>query len=305
MKYTEEIQEEIKALKADGISSRDIAEILGISKSGVNDFLKEAALVKASEPKVLLLDLENAPSIAAAFQRFDVTLTPDHILEEGGWLLSASWKWLNKSKVEGVVLTPEEAVARNDYRIVETIVEEMNKADIWIAHNGDRFDIPLVRTRMLPNGITGLRSAKTIDTLKIAKRLKFNSNKLDSLGNYLSAGRKLKHTGIDLWLRCMNGDPKALKEMLTYNKRDVVLLEDVYKELRQFDTSGVNFGMYYDDGKHHCPACASTNVSPTGRKTVAGMSKYEEVICHDCGRISRKRQALNSKAHRTQLLAKA
>jgi ribosomal protein S27E len=164
--------------------------------------------------------------------------------------------------------------------------------------------MPLIRTRMIKNGIRGLKKVKTIDTLKIARRLKFNSNKLDSLGNYLGVGRKMKHEGIDLWIRCMKGDPKALNKMLAYNKKDVKLLEDVYLELRQFDTSPVNIGMYYNDGKQHCPVCGSIHLQPTGNVVIAGASEYAEVECGNCGNISRTRSSTTTQAKRKLQLAK-
>jgi transposase-like protein len=317
MKYDDATRENILNFLQAGISSRSIAEILGISKSGVNDFiagLKKKATqvhtfgeitqpvkkkkIKPRKLKVLFFDLENAPSVVVAFQRFNVNLSPDHILEEGGWLLSAAWSWGHSNAVHGAVLTPAEALARDDSRIVAELYEQIEQADIVVAHHGDNFDVPLFKTRCLKNGFNPPKILKTVDTVKMARRLKFNSNKLDSIGNYLEAGRKVKHSGISLWVDCMNAVPSALKNMLTYNKQDVRLLKEVYYDMLPFDNRHPNVGQFYDDGEVHCPSCGGTDLSITGNVVSTNVSQYTELVCGDCGHRSRTRKAINSKEHR-------
>lgn len=302
MNYTTEIKQEIILLAKEGYSGRQIANMLGLSKSGVNNVLAKRY---GRKPKILFFDVETAPSIAATFERYNVNLTPSHILEEGGWIISASWSWLEQTTISSICVTPEEALSRDDNRVVEALVEAINEADIIVAHNGDRFDIPVVKTRALVNQIRTLKSIKSIDTLKIAKKLRFNSNKLDALGHYLGAGRKVATTGISLWIKCLEGNREALKTMVTYNKQDVQLLKDVYTEIISYDPSGINLGLYYDDGHEHCPTCGSTELSLTGRTIKSGLSVFEELQCDDCGRVSRRRTPINSKTHRKTILAKA
>lgn len=302
MYYTNEQLAQIVHYKNSGFSSRDIAQAVGISKSGVNTALKR---LYSSGPRVLMFDLENAPSLACAFQRFNVNLTPSHIVQEGGWLISASWKWLGKETTQGVVLTPDEALEQNDSRIVQTMIDQFEQADFVVAHNGKRFDVPLLRARVLKNGLRPMKTVRCIDTLVIAKSMKFESNKLDSLCNYLDIGRKLETTGIGLWMKCMNGDRQALAKMLEYNKKDVDLLEELYLELRPFDRTGPNYGQYYNDGLLHCPACGSTNLSQTGNLVYTNVSQYPELVCDDCGHRSRERGSTNSKEQRANLLMRA
>ncbi len=280
---------------------------LGLSKSGVNDYLnsKLKEVIKApikDGPRTLLFDLENAPSIGVAFQRFKVNLSPDHILDEGGWLISACWKFLGEDKMYKIVLTPEEAIARDDSRIVAELYEAFEETDIAIGQNIDRFDLALFKTRCIAHGFGPPKTVKTIDTLKIAKQLKFNSNKLDSLGAYLGLGRKMKHTGIDLWIRCMQGDSKALAEMLEYNEQDVLLLEAVYLKVRAFDSKAPNLGHFYAGEEVRCPACGSTDVSPTGHSIFTQISEFKEMKCNDCGHRSRERTNISTKGKKANVL---
>lgn len=305
------IIEEIQRLSLLGMSSRQIASQLDVAKSTVNKYLSAEfnqdyfSDSESNNPRILLLDLENAPSIGVAFQRFKVNLSPEHILEEGGWLISASWKYLGDEEVQGCVLTPAEAVARNDSRICAEVLEAWDSADVVIAHNGLNFDFPLFKTRLLTNGYPPPKTAKMVDTLKIAKQLKFPSNKLDAIGHYLGVGRKMQHSGISLWTSCMQGDEESLSTMLEYNKQDVVLLEDVYLQIRGFDTKAPNLGQLYNDGKSRCGACGSEHVAETGNTVYTPVSAWAEVQCSDCGWVGRKRQVLNSKEQRKNLLMNA
>lgn len=289
-----------------GYSSREIERRTGVSKSAINYFLNGRETAKKSlptnGPRILLFDLESTPSIVAAFKRWKVNIGPESVIREGGHLLSACYKFLGDKKVTRLVLTPKEAKEGNDARIVAELYEAFEQADIVVGHNAGAFDVPLFKTRLLDNGMPPPKTVKVIDTLKIAKTLKFNSNKLDSLGHYLEVGRKIPTEGMKLWLDCMNGDKEALKKMLDYNEQDVILLEDVYLRIRAFDTNPVNAGQYHDDDKQHCPVCGSTDLTHTGNNVYTQVSQFDEVLCNDCGHRSRTRTPKNSKSQRSNLL---
>ena len=94
----------------------------------------------------------------------------------------------------------------------------------------------------------------------IRKYFKFDSNRLDDLGQYLGVGRKLKHIGFALWLLCMQGDAKSWRQMKRYNKQDISLLERVYYLLRAWATNHPNV----NQGGSACPTCGSTDVQKRG-----------------------------------------
>ncbi len=79
-----------------------------------------------------------------------------------------------------------------------------------VAHNALGFDWPLLKARMLVNGLPPMCKVKIIDTLVLAREFKMNSNKLDSLCRQLDIGQKMKHWGIDLWVRAMHGDEAGI-----------------------------------------------------------------------------------------------
>ena len=302
MNYTQGIRQQIIELNAAGMSSRNIADILGVSKSGVNEYL--AKVLGNGGPKVLFFDLETAPDIVATFGRWNVNIGQQNLLQEGNWLLSASWSWLGQDKIDGYVIKPTEAKRANDFQVVARMLEVYNKADIVVAHNAQGFDVPIFRTRLLMNGMAPPKHVRVIDTLRMAKKLKFGSNKLDSLSQTIGFGEKIKHAGIQLWVDCLKGDKDALQKMLDYNKQDVKLLKDAYYEMAPFDPSTPNFAAYYDDENQRCSTCGSTELVFTGNKVLTNLSIFSELRCTHCGTISRTRTNEFTKGKRQSLIAK-
>ena len=216
-----------------------------------------------------------------------------HMLEHDTFILSWAAKWSDGTKVMSGVLTPTEAKAQDDSRIVNTLAQLMNKADYVVAHNGDRFDLPMVNGRLMLNGLDPIH-AQTIDTLKIARgSFRLASNKLGYLADML--GFTGKHdTSFGLWRDCYAGKGAALKQMVDYNRQDVVVLEDVFHALKPY---AKNLPRLVDPTEHRgttCPSCGSDQRKKDGfyRTKVNTFQKYR---CSTCLRPSRDWQAIGSK----------
>ena len=150
-----------------------------------------------------------------------------------------------------------------------------------IAHNGQAFDVKRSMERFLYHGLGNPSDFSQVDTLSTARKyFKMGSNKLDRIGRHLGIGRKLKHTGIDLWFDCMDGDPKAWRMMIRYNKQDVQLLEDVYLKLRPFMKNHPNVNVL-DNRTEACPICGSKKLQRRGF-SYTRVSKKQRYQCNDC-----------------------
>src|SRR5262245_25969982 len=57
----------------------------------------------------------------------------------------------------------------NDRAILRAVVEELSNYDIWVAHNGARFDVPFLRTRLLRWSMPPLPNKKLIDPVLLAR----------------------------------------------------------------------------------------------------------------------------------------
>ena len=90
------------------------------------------------------------------------------MLEHDIFLLSYAAKWSDGTKVLSGVLTPGEARGQDDSRIVKSLAHLMKQADYLVAHNGDRFDLPMVNNRLLGNRLDPIGHVQPTDTLKPA-----------------------------------------------------------------------------------------------------------------------------------------
>lgn len=248
--------------------------------------------------KILIIDIETAPIVGYLWGLHDQNISLDQIISPS-YMLSYSAKWLDKSGIifDSIFNHKEEFKKdpKNEESIAKTAWVLMNEADIIIAHNGDGFDIKWLNTIFLKHGLKPVSPFKTIDTLKIARsHFKFPSNKLDYIAQALGVGSKLRHEGFKLWDKCIRGDEQAWKKMEQYNKRDVFILEKVYKKLRPFIKNHPNLALYNEEENPTCPNCNGKKFNKRGFAYTA-VSKYHRYVCCNCGKWVRGRQNLLSK----------
>jgi len=233
--------------------------------------------------KILIFDLETAPSIGAVWGKWEQNVV---WFVEHEYLLMFSYKWLGQKKTHAYGL-PDfpnyEKNPKDDSALVKKLWDVLNEADIVIAHNGNSFDVKVSNTFFIARGLPPVRNFKSIDTKLAAKRhFRFKSNSLDDLGEYLGLGRKLETGGKDLWKNCMEGKKEAWNVMRKYNKQDVNLLEEVYLKLRPWMSEHPNLQTYEEEKTLACPKCGSENYNHRGRRlTIAG--SYTALQCKDCG----------------------
>lgn len=229
--------------------------------------------------RILLLDLETAPSLGWVWQKWETNVIDFHT---DWYILSIAWKWADERRVHTLGLCDFPGFRKrpeDDESLTKVLWNLLNTADIVVAHNGDGFDLPKACTRFISHSLPPPAPYRTVDTLKIARsRFKFDSNKLDDLGRYLKLGRKLPHTGFHLWKGCMSGDAKSWRLMKRYNGQDVVLLEKVYFLLRAWHPTHPSVAQ---GAAGACPKCASLNVHRRGFSYTTFRRK-QRFLCLDC-----------------------
>lgn len=238
---------------------------------------------KFNNARILLVDIETAPILARVWRVWQENISIEQIKNDW-FILCWSAKWLNDNEVIGERVTGREAKKNNDKGIMKTLWKLMDEADVVIGHNGDDFDIPKIRTRFILNGLPPTSPFRSIDTVKIArKQFSFTHNKLDYLAQQFGLDRKLK-TDFSLWEKCVKGDDSALQYMLDYNKKDVLILEEVYLKLRGWTKAHPNMNMFQPE--IGCSNCGSLKIQPKGYYTTQA-GKYRTWVCGDCGAYSR------------------
>ena len=292
----EEQVSKILMLKEMGMSSRKIAKmVLGSAskKSTVNDIIARATGGKSGDehPNILLFDIETSFQLFGGFGRFNQNFSESQVFENTK-LLGACAKWLGSDDM--MEIYPERFEDwSTDYeqkRVLEKMWKLLDKADYIIAHNAP-FDTKMMNAFFIQNGMSKPSPYRVIDTLRIARQnFRFDSNKLDSLGKFLGVGRKVPHTGFDLWRGCVAGEKESFLQMIEYNIGDIYLLEDIYHILRPWDSNHPNLSIHYED-RHRCGVCTSTDLEDTGKKAFTNTQSYNLYCCRDCGSWHRIRKA--------------
>lgn len=258
---------------------------------------------KNNGPKVLILDIETAPMLGYVWGLWDQNVALNQVHTDW-YILSWSAKWLDDPPSK--VMYMDQRNAKNiedDSKLMKKIWELLDEADVIITQNGKKFDQKKLNARFILNGMQPPSSYKHIDTLVIAKKhFAFTSNKLEYMTDKLCTKyKKLKHakfSGFELWKACLAGNKEAWKEMETYNKYDVLSLEELYHKLSPWDNT-VNFNVYTDDEEHRC-SCGSCEFKKQGY-AYTSVAKYQRYKCKSCGKESRGRTNLLSKEKRASL----
>ena len=243
---------------------------------------KEKSKESSKSANILIFDIETAPAKAYIWAKWKQNIS-DEMLINDWFLLTWSAKWLFKDEVLNAKLKPKEAKEQNDLRIIKSIWELLDKADILIGHNIKKFDIKKLNARFLKHGLGSPSSYLIIDTLTHArKQFSVHSNKLDYLAKYLGVGAKVNHSGIDMWINAMNGDKEALEEMSEYNDGDILINEQVYLKMRPFIKPHPNLTLFLDTDALNCPSCEHENLIYTSTYTTYA-NAYDEYRCGRCG----------------------
>ncbi len=233
--------------------------------------------------KILLLDIETTPTQTWTWSLFPKYIDPDWIVKPGRTLCWAA-KWLGGKEVFYA------DVRNGEKQMLEAMEVLLDSADAVIHYNGTKFDMPTLNREFVRYGIDPPSHYHQIDLLKtVRKQFKFQSNKLDYVCKELGLGGKVKHKGMSLWFGCMEGNVSDWNTMERYNKRDVRILEKLYKHLLPWITNHPNVGLYKNTARPTCSTCGSTNVVSKGTQYNTKSASYKRYKCNNCGTPLRSR----------------
>ena len=225
--------------------------------------------------KIILLDIETAPTTAYVWGLYQQNVNTSHIIQSG-YILCWAAKWLDSDELMFDSLSKS-----GHEKMLERMHKLLNQADAVVHYNGLKFDIPTLNKEFVKCGMKPPSPYKNIDLYQAVKRIfRFESNKLDYVAESLGLGNKVQHRGFELWIDCMRGDKEAFREMEDYNRQDVVLLEKLYKHVLPWLNNHPNKAIH-DDAKC-CPNCGSTRYQRRGR-TITKAQSYKRYQCQSCG----------------------
>lgn len=231
-------------------------------------------------PKILVLDIETFPNVAHVWRFWKENVGAKQVLEHSS-IASFAYKWLG---VDDIFYY--DVQHNTEKYVLEKLLNVLDDADIVIAHNGNKFDLPTIQGRAMVVGLKPPSPYKTIDTLLTAKyEFNFPANSLEYLANILECTKKGGHhkfPGFELWQECLKNNPEAWEEMETYNKQDVITLEEVYLKMKPWMRRHPNVAVYEESERPLCPKCGSDHLQSRGY-TTTNVYKYRKFQCQKCG----------------------
>lgn len=230
--------------------------------------------------KILHLDIETMPNLVWGWGLFDQNFSLDQV-KEPGWVACFSAKWHQQGKVmfhseyhEG----GREAMLRRAFDLLD-------ECDALVTFNGDSFDIKHLNWEFHQAGLGIPAPYVSIDLRKTVRgRFRPMSGKLQHIVQQLDIGTKVDHDGFPLWRGWMEQDPKHVRLMEKYAKRDTALLEPLYEELLPWIHNAPNAALFDDLEGLRCPkhGCRSDDLEKRGF-TYTQTSKRQRYQCRACG----------------------
>jgi uncharacterized protein YprB with RNaseH-like and TPR domain len=230
----------------------------------------------------LFFDIETSPNIGLFWEAgYKKNITTDNIIRERA-IICICYKWEDEKEVYALQWDAKQ----NDKRMLEQFIAVANNANELVGHNGDKFDLAWIRTRCLFHGIDMFPTYQTIDTLKVARsKFRFQSNRLNYIAEFLGLGGKIK-TEFNLWKDILlNKDKVAMEKMIKYCKKDVSLLEEVYKLLGNHIAPKTHYGVVFGQDRGSCPECGAGSKDLIKNNTVVtatGLTRiqYKCKVCN-------------------------
>lgn len=228
--------------------------------------------------KILILDIETFPNLCWTWGLWQQNIAPSQVVR-GQYVACWAAKWLGKPEMYF------DSVKSGTKEMLYGIHALLDEADVVVHQNGKRFDVPMLNTEFIKNGIKPPSPFRQVDLKETSKRqFRFPSSKLEYITTALGFGEKIK-TDFSLWTECMAGKAGAWRLMEKYNKKDVTLTEKLYKMYLPWISNHPNQGSYRTGGSQVCPNCGGRHYERRGYYVVS-LKPYPKLHCLNskCGR---------------------
>ncbi len=251
--------------------------------------------------KWLLIDTEWTYAIYYGFPSKKPQYMAARNIKHRQFCPNASFMWEHQSKVKSVSVLDNPAQFKKDFRndkvCAVALHEAMSEADVIVAHNLDKFDLPMLNVIFALYGLGPIPEKKLVDTLKVArKHFRFAGNGLDDLLKFFGHSGKAEKPD---WVAMTEGCAKNIKKSITYCNRDVVGLKIILKILRPYMRNipkmrEIKLPEHY--GIISCEACDSDKLQNKGLGGFGG-ALYPRVRCSECGHEHKGNMKLWKKYH--------
>lgn len=224
-------------------------------------------------PRILFLDIETQLMEVYSFGIRDQHIQHTQIKTHGG-ISCVGVKWSDERKVN-VFSTWKHGYGE----MLRQVHKMLCECDAVATYNGARFDIPKLSGAFMVAGLPPLPPLTQIDIFKAIRKMGFPSSKLDYIAPLLGLGSKVKHEGLPLWIKVLNGDEKAQARMARYCAGDVRLTEDLYNRVRPYIADHPRLPGRQGDT---CANCGDGTLTSQGSKATRHFI-VQSLKCNNCG----------------------
>ena len=203
-----------------------------------------------------------------------------------GIVLTFGSKIVGKGRVEVLnildYLGSSQDLIKAEKRLLKDICKRMLESDVWLGHYSTWYDLPFLNSRLLYHKLPVLpANFSQLDTWKIARnRLKLRNNRLITISEFLGTRDEKNAIKPEQWLRALSGHRPSMDYIVEHNRRDVLVLEEVYNRLRPLVLDHPNRGLI--DGRGGCGICGANKLQKRGFH-VTRTRKYQRYQCINCG----------------------
>jgi RNase H-like protein len=229
------------------------------------------------------------PPKGARILTFDIESAGVNALKSDlGFVVCFGYKFSDEKAVHCLTARKRDLKHFDDRWILAEASRVFERADLVVGHFASVFDRRFLQGRLAINRLPPIPPTKLRDTCMIARSaFNFSSNRLGRLSEVLDLPVK-KYQKKDgewprWWFEVMQGNTKALADMATYCKADVLATEALYRRLLGFDRAHPRIV----EDRERCGACGGA-VRYHGF-TWANGNRYRRYACTACGRWDRGR----------------
>ena len=239
---------------------------------------------------ILFWDIETLPYQGFFWGLWEQNINPGFIQKDKS-IICISYKWYGEELVHTLDIGQHKGRflkdPYDDSQVIKDFIPVINDADFVVAHNGDRFDYPILKARSIIHNLPSFKVRK-VDTLKMAKSCGQmpRGNSLKNLAVTLGLGHLKGTTNIAWWKDIAeNSSYESLEKMLRYCDQDVRVLEACFERLwphAECVLPNIHRLTGGTKGQTACNRCGSLNYRKHN-KYIKNVLVYQRYMCKDCG----------------------
>jgi len=245
-----------------------------------------------NKPKIVHWDLETLPDAREIYKVIpSIGAWPGRTFKaELQTIMCFGYKIEGQAKAKSLNVWDYADDIHNDAALVHMAYEILHDADEIVTHNGKRFDVKVMNTRLSKHGMPPLPKIHHVDTQVICKsHLSLYSNSLANVAKFYKLDDKMTFSNKwGMWERFAFGEdtPKDRHDMSEYCKMDVEVLQQIYHKTRPFHgNSTVNKNIVNPD-EMVCPTCGEDALVSNGWR-ISGGTAFQRMQCTACGSWSK------------------